>query len=202
MAKSPTRTTAGAISEMRACAYLMEHGYYAYRCESPHAPFDVVAYRDGQCYRVEVKSVSLDDNPGRAPKVTWPRNDEWDMLLAVDGCHVHQFAFGATREEVSVVLRQHHGFPAAWSAGVRNVPRLVVAECLARRAAGEELASLAIEHGIDLEALRLALKRRQAMPHSRLACSGIQGHAGRAVRASPLLSGPHGRGYGLGFQYG
>jgi hypothetical protein len=74
----------GAASELLACAALMKAGYYVYRCESPTAPFDLVAYRDGRCLRVEVKSATItNESRQRAPVFGWPRNDEWDLVIIV-----------------------------------------------------------------------------------------------------------------------
>lgn len=71
-----SRGALGAASELVACAHLMSQGFHVYRCESPHAPFDLVAYRDGSLTRVEVKSAN-------GPSFSWPTNDEWDLLVVV-----------------------------------------------------------------------------------------------------------------------
>jgi len=84
----------GAISELLACAHLMELGYIVYRCESPHAPFDLVAYRDGVCYRVEVKSLTRSSAPhSYAPSFDAPKNEEWDLLAVADGANGRVFVF-------------------------------------------------------------------------------------------------------------
>ena len=105
--------TTGAISEIRACAFLMEAGYYVYRCESPNAPFDLVAYKDGACCRVEVKTITHQQNAGRVPTFKWPTNDEWDLLVVVDGDVFFLFASGVTPDAVRDHLRRHYGLMAA-----------------------------------------------------------------------------------------
>jgi hypothetical protein len=79
-----SRGAKGAASELIACAYLMARGFYVYRCESPHAPFDLVAYNRQRMLRVEVKSIN-DMKGCWAPSVSWPKNDEWDLIIAVGG---------------------------------------------------------------------------------------------------------------------
>jgi hypothetical protein len=109
------RNATGATSELIACAELMRLGFHVYRCESPAAPFDLVAYRDGRCLRVEVKTVSYkvgpDGKPLFAPTVCMPKNDEWD-LLAVVGLDADVFLFeqGATAQEVRNAVRIHFGY--------------------------------------------------------------------------------------------
>jgi hypothetical protein len=76
----------GAAAELIACAYLMRQGYDVYRCESPHAPFDLVAHQNGIMQRVEVKTLNYSHTlrPTYAPSFSWPVNDEWDVLIVVD----------------------------------------------------------------------------------------------------------------------
>ena len=100
----------GAVSELRACAYLMTLGYYVYRCESPAAPFDLVAYRDGVCLRVEVKSLSKSKDH-LAPGFCAPRNLEWDLLLVVGPDKVFTFERSTSIEEARRQVRVHYGFP-------------------------------------------------------------------------------------------
>lgn len=118
-AAQPRKTTQarGAISELRACADLMAAGYYVYRCESSAAPFDLVAYKDGQILRVEVKSVSwnLDRRDEERvvalhPNFTWPKNTEWDLLAVVGDDQVFYFDSSTTREEARNHVREHYGF--------------------------------------------------------------------------------------------
>lgn len=107
------RGVTGAASELVVCAELMRLGYHVFRCESPTAPFDLVAYRDGQCLRVEVKSLSFQQNS--APVVSVPTNDEWDLVAYV-GRDADVFVFqpqpsaDALRRLVHDRVRAHYGF--------------------------------------------------------------------------------------------
>lgn len=78
-----TSSSKGAAAELIAVARLMAQGYHVYRCESPSAPFDLVSYRDGRLWRVEVKSLGRRDQ-SCAPTFSAPANDEWDLLAVVD----------------------------------------------------------------------------------------------------------------------
>lgn len=112
-ASAPARSAKGAASELVACAELMRAGYYVYRCESPNAPFDVVAYRDGQCHRVEVKSVTFTEvsHWRIAPSFSRPKNDEWDLLVVVgNDAEVFIFAAGTAYEAAKEIIREHYGF--------------------------------------------------------------------------------------------
>jgi hypothetical protein len=75
--------TKGAISELVACAYLMRKAYHVFRCESPNAPFDLFAYKDGTALRVEVKTMGGYRNAREVPGFPLPSNLEWDLLLVV-----------------------------------------------------------------------------------------------------------------------
>lgn len=102
----------GASSELIASAKLMEAGYDAYRAVEPHAPFDLVAYRDDKLYRVEVKSLSKNRSNGEwAPVVPWPKNDHWDLLIVV-GLESEVFCFDSqtSREEVRDKIRAFYGY--------------------------------------------------------------------------------------------
>lgn len=90
-----TSTSArGAAGELLAAAHLMRKGWYVYRCQSPAAPFDLVAYQHstGELLRVEVKSANQTPAPRSGSTVSdetsisfsWPTNDDWDLLIAVD----------------------------------------------------------------------------------------------------------------------
>lgn len=129
------RTARGAISELRACAYLMAADYYVFRCESPHAPFDLVAYKDGVCHRVEVKSISrvseltpaARQNPDRcAPSFSWPVNDDWDLLIVVDHRQdrILRFTSDMSRDAIRNSVREAYGFPpkppGPWNKGMRR----------------------------------------------------------------------------------
>jgi hypothetical protein len=99
----------GARSELVACAELMRLGFHVYRCESPTAPFDLVAYRDGRCLRVEVKSVTLKN---QHPQFSWPKNAEWDLLVVVgDQADVFLFEPSMARLDIVNAVRVHYGSP-------------------------------------------------------------------------------------------
>ena len=104
----------------------MADGYYVFRCESPSAPFDLVAYRDGICHRVEVKSISK--GALAAPTFSWPSNDEWDLLVVVDHVRDRFFRFtrDAGKDEARLAIKEAYGFPAniGWSQGLRPGRRL------------------------------------------------------------------------------
>lgn len=100
--------TTGAASELIVCAELMRLGFHVFRCESPHAPFDLIAYRDGQFLRVEVKTVSLQKT---GPTFGLPKNDEWDLLAIVSKLgEVFLFESGATYRVIHDTIRPHLGF--------------------------------------------------------------------------------------------
>jgi hypothetical protein len=110
------RAARGAASELRACAALMDAGFYVFRCEAPNAPFDLVAYRGGKCLRVEVKSITIKTGPeaSYAPAIGWPRNDEWDLAVLVAPDRVFCFDAETSWPEARDVIRAHYGFrPAA-----------------------------------------------------------------------------------------
>lgn len=72
----------GAAGELLACAHLMRQGWHVYRCASPHAPFDLIAWSAGTFVRVEVKTSGKPDGATRE-HFGWPTNDEWDLLIVV-----------------------------------------------------------------------------------------------------------------------
>lgn len=103
----------GAANELIACAHLMSKGYYVFRCQSPNAPFDLVAYIDGECIRVEVKSISY-SMPKRS-KVSYvnlatPSHKEYDLLIAVGkDKHCFEFSPDVTRAEITDAFKAHYG---------------------------------------------------------------------------------------------
>lgn len=98
------RKRLGAASELRASVHLMEQGFDVYRCVAPTAPFDLVASRDDELFRVEVKSLSKPASPRGVPVFTWPTNDKWDILILCGDQAIFQFPFGVTRDEVHVAI--------------------------------------------------------------------------------------------------
>lgn len=55
--KGKTSGTTGAISELRVAVDLMARGYHIFRAESPHCPCDLVAFRDSQMFKIEVRTI-------------------------------------------------------------------------------------------------------------------------------------------------
>lgn len=104
-----SRSDKGAASELLACAALMRAGYFVYRAESPSAPFDLVAYRDGRCLRVEVKGIAPQARESHAPAFTWPRNTSWDLLAVVGADRVFFFDSDTTADEARDTIRAHYG---------------------------------------------------------------------------------------------
>lgn len=104
-----TTSHVGAASELRACAELMRLGHHVYRCESPNAPFDLAAYKDGVCKRVEVKTMT-EPKGTLAPTFAFPTNDEWDLLIVVAEDRIFIFEAGVTAERARDDLRAAYGF--------------------------------------------------------------------------------------------
>ena len=52
----------GASAELRVCADLLLRGYEVFRSISPHCSCDLMIQKDGNIYRVEVKTASLLDD--------------------------------------------------------------------------------------------------------------------------------------------
>lgn len=46
----------GAYSELITTAVLLKHGYYVFRNVGPHGPCDLIALKNNECLRVEVKT--------------------------------------------------------------------------------------------------------------------------------------------------
>ena len=70
MSRLPIKNgTTGALSELLVAADMMRQGYDVFRAESPHAPFDLVAYRDSAFTRVEVRTVNVRADGSPSPSV-------------------------------------------------------------------------------------------------------------------------------------
>jgi hypothetical protein len=102
------RKRMGAWSELSASAHLLARGFDVYRSVSPAAAFDLVAHRDGQLLRVEVKTVSRPRGISWCPAFGWPVNDEWDLVLIVAPDVVFEFHKSATREDARDAIRAHY----------------------------------------------------------------------------------------------
>lgn len=77
----------GAAGELITAAYYLARGYYVYRSEGQHAPFDLVVYKDGSCTRVEVKTAGIcvyEQTGNRMISFpTPPKNADYDVLAVV-----------------------------------------------------------------------------------------------------------------------
>lgn len=107
------RSRVGSVSELRASVHLMQQGFDVFRCVAPHAPFDLVAHRDGQLYRVEVKTLGRPARDTHVPLTSWPTNDDWDLLVLCGEKMIFQFAYGVTRDDVREEVRAALGIVAA-----------------------------------------------------------------------------------------
>jgi hypothetical protein len=117
----------GAASELRAAAHLLAQGYDVYRSVADHATFDMIAHRNGELIRVEVKTVSKPKAEHNLPPFGWPVNDDWDLLLIVAPDVVFQFWAGsATRDSAGDAIREHYGLPIADRSLVGRVQVLLV----------------------------------------------------------------------------
>lgn len=99
----------GAASELIACAHFLKQGYYVYRSEGQHAPFDLVVYKGGALLRVEVKSVSIQVNAStgaRSCTFARPKNEEYDLLAVVIDDHVIVFERGSLMTDCMAAVRQ------------------------------------------------------------------------------------------------
>lgn len=73
--------TKGAIHELQVSADMMLAGYDVFRSLSPNATCDLVAVKNGKCYRVEVTTGSL----YRGKKLYYPphKQERYDILAVV-----------------------------------------------------------------------------------------------------------------------
>lgn len=158
-----TPGTKGAIGELRAAVYLMKRGFSVYRCESPHAPFDLVAYKDGTCHRVEVKTLSIHASSG-APEFSWPTNNEWDLLLLAGEDAVLEFPAGMTRDEVRDSASAYFGLtrqPAVHYSAEQ------IKEYQTRHQSGESWENIGHSVGKSSPAIATAVARRRHQEVSR-----------------------------------
>jgi len=72
--------TSGAASELRVAFDLLERGYAVFRSVSPNAPFDLVAVRDEELLRIEVRSGTRN---GDHVSCTRKPSDTGDLYAAV-----------------------------------------------------------------------------------------------------------------------
>lgn len=124
------RKRMGAVSELRASAHLLAQGYDVYRSVADRASFDLVAHRDGQLIRVEVKTLSRPKFEHYCPAFGWPVNDEWDLLLLVGPDVVLQFwaDSGVTRLDAVRAVREHYGLKVTTEPTQRERVRALLEE--------------------------------------------------------------------------
>lgn len=72
----------GAAAELAVTLEYLANGYSIYRSVSSVGPFDLLAYKDGEVLRIEVKSLTFGE--GGKPSFGYPRHDEYDVLALVD----------------------------------------------------------------------------------------------------------------------
>lgn len=88
----------GSTSELSACVFLMRSGYDVFRSLAANTPFDLVAYKDGVLYKVEVKTGRRrkESAVATAQRLAHPAHI-WDLLIVVfpDECILF------TREETT-----------------------------------------------------------------------------------------------------
>jgi hypothetical protein len=53
--KLPTGTT-GAIAELAVCCDLLKRGYYIFRSISQNSPYDIIATKPGQSFKIEIRT--------------------------------------------------------------------------------------------------------------------------------------------------
>ena len=58
----------GAIAELRVGVDLLSKGYHVFRSESPGCPCDIVAIKDGECIKIEVRTVFAKNKRGDIPQ--------------------------------------------------------------------------------------------------------------------------------------
>jgi hypothetical protein len=94
-----SKGTGGAVSELLASADLMARGFDVYRALSPNACFDLVAYRAGRLYRVEVTTATPHPSGGlyhpSKPGIGY------DILAVVIGHEVRYVATGRMPNELT-----------------------------------------------------------------------------------------------------
>ena len=80
MEPSSFRSTRGAISELTVSANLMARGYEVFRALSPSASCDLIALKDGEVLRVEVRTGTYYEPTG---SIGVSRRGDYDLLAIV-----------------------------------------------------------------------------------------------------------------------
>jgi len=76
---SSSRSNTGDVSEYMVCCDLMLKMWYVYKHIGTNSPFDVFIYRDGEYYRVEIKSGRINSINGNLA-FSNPKNKDYDIL--------------------------------------------------------------------------------------------------------------------------
>jgi hypothetical protein len=99
---SYTSTVArGAAGELLASAHLMGLGYHVFRALAASCPCDLIAYKEGEVLRVEVKSIRYAPTYRYNPVFPKPTNEDWDVLAVVtNGIHVSLIPYAAGFDEL------------------------------------------------------------------------------------------------------
>lgn len=71
-------STKGAVGELIVSADLMSRGFFVYRCLSSTGPFDLVAVRDGEMFRIEVRCGHIDSE--KRLQYAQPQDGRYDVL--------------------------------------------------------------------------------------------------------------------------
>jgi hypothetical protein len=83
-----SNSTIGALSELLACAWLLNKGYQVFRNVSPNGPYDLVAFKGPEELRIDVKTIrrygGKPGKPGKYPQAAGARPKQGALLLFVD----------------------------------------------------------------------------------------------------------------------
>jgi Holliday junction resolvase-like predicted endonuclease len=71
------KTRKGDLAEHKAVTWLWERGYEVFLNCGGSGPIDIVAYKDGECTLIDVKTIQKERRPHKGTwKITTPRTDE------------------------------------------------------------------------------------------------------------------------------
>lgn len=97
--KGKTAATTGAISELRVAVELMARGYHIFRAESPNCPCGLIAFKDTQILKIEVRTIA------RNPSGTIPQSAYREREDGVVNC----FAFVFKDDEGDILYHTREG---------------------------------------------------------------------------------------------
>jgi hypothetical protein len=104
------RNTAGTVSELRAAAYLLERQWHVFAAINSCCPVDLIAWQPGRTpIKVEVKTLRIPADAAGTVTTTWPRNDEWDLILFVASDGIREVWAPATYRETLDSFRSLYG---------------------------------------------------------------------------------------------